>query len=31
MRRVSYWATTVDAPAEGFSAAPGVIAKFFFH
>src|SRR3954447_21326518 len=29
MRRVSYWATTVDAPAEGFSAAPGVIAKFF--
>jgi hypothetical protein len=31
IRSVSYWATRVDAVVEGFSAAPGVIAMFFFH
>src|SRR5579864_8708764 len=29
VRRVSYWATAVDAAVEGFSIAPGVITEFF--
>jgi hypothetical protein len=31
LRRVSYWATTVDASVAGFPAVLGVIAPFFFH
>jgi hypothetical protein len=31
LRKVSYWATTVDASVADFPAALGVIAQFFFH